>query len=166
MTALQLRQWAEDDLELLRRKNTPEMTRYLGGPEPEEKLVSRHHRYVAMTDASVGRMFSIRLPEPAGSVGYWEKEWRGSMVYETGWQVLPEYQGRWIAVAATRELIALLRPVARHRYLHAFPKIENAPSNAICRKLGFTLLGEDDFEYPPGNPIRCNDWRYDLRAHS
>jgi RimJ/RimL family protein N-acetyltransferase len=38
----------------------------------------------------------------------------------------------------------------------------NEASNAICRKLGFELLGEEDFEYPPGNPIRCNDWRLDL----
>jgi len=21
-----------------------------------------------------------------------------------------------------------------------------------------------DFEFPPGNPLRCNDWRLDLRA--
>jgi hypothetical protein len=24
------------------------------------------------------------------------------------------------------------------------------------------LLEECDFEYPPGNPMRCNDWRLDL----
>jgi hypothetical protein len=35
-------------------------------------------------------------------------------------------------------------------------------SNAICGKLGFTLLGAFDFEYPPGHPLRCNDWRLDL----
>ncbi len=46
--------------------------------------------------------------------------------------------------------------------LHAFPSVENAPSNAICPKLGFELLGEHDFEYPPGHPMRCNDWRLDL----
>lgn len=25
-----------------------------------------------------------------------------------------------------------------------------------------TLVSACDFEYPPGNPIRCNDWRLDL----
>jgi RimJ/RimL family protein N-acetyltransferase len=50
----------------------------------------------------------------------------------------------------------------KHRYLHAFPSVENAPSNAICRKLGFTLLGPHEFEYPPGNLMQCNDWRLDL----
>ena len=27
---------------------------------------------------------------------------------------------------------------------------------------GFTLVGEMDFEYPPGNPIRCNDWQIEV----
>jgi hypothetical protein len=49
-----------------------------------------------------------------------------------------------------------------HRFVHAYPKLENAPSNALWEKLGFTLLGAHDFEYPKGNPIRCNDWRLDL----
>ena len=44
--------------------------------------------------------------------------------------------------------------------MHAFPNVENAPSNAICRKLGFTLLGAQEFEYPKdsGEFMRCNDW--------
>ena len=50
--------------------------------------------------------------------------------------------------------------------MHAFPAVENAPSNAICRKLGFTLLDEHDFEYPPGTVMRCNDWRLDLISTS
>ena len=48
--------------------------------------------------------------------------------------------------------------------MHAYPSVENAPSNAICRKLGFTLLEAHDFEWPPdsGSFMRCNDWRFDL----
>jgi hypothetical protein len=42
--------------------------------------------------------------------------------------------------------------------------VENAPSNAICRKLGFELLEACDFEFPPGHHMRCNDWRLDLQA--
>jgi hypothetical protein len=41
---------------------------------------------------------------------------------------------------------------------------DNAPSNAICREVGFELLGELDFEYPPGHSMRCNDWCLDLRV--
>jgi RimJ/RimL family protein N-acetyltransferase len=40
--------------------------------------------------------------------------------------------------------------------------VDNAPSNAVCRKLGFTLLGPREFEYPPGRPMRCNDSRLEL----
>lgn len=102
--------------------------------------------------------------EAAGSVGYWEKDWRGGTVYETGWSVLPEFQGRGIAAAATRLVIEAARGDGKHRYLHAFPSVENAPSNAICRKLGFELLGDSEFEYPKGSFMRCNDWRLDLES--
>jgi RimJ/RimL family protein N-acetyltransferase len=164
--SVRLEPWGKDDLPLLRRiMGDPAMTEHLGGPETEEKLAERQARYEREGDPGSGRMFKIideSTGEPAGSVGYWEKEWRGGTVYETGWSVLPGFQGRGIAAAATRQVIEAARAENRHRYLHAFPSIENAPSNAICRKLGFELLEERDFEYPPGNRLRCNDWRLDL----
>ncbi|WP_440086780.1 hypothetical protein [Streptosporangium sp. LJ11] len=67
--------------------------------------------------------------------------------------------------ARRRRAGKLARPAAhkhRHRYLHAYPSVDHPASNAICRKLGFFLLGERDFEYPPGTTMRCNDWRLDL----
>lgn len=59
-------------------------------------------------------------------------------------------------------LIARLKPEARHRHLHAFPSPDNLASNAICRKAGFTLRSEVEFEFPPGHIVRSNDWRFDL----
>ncbi|WP_326572160.1 GNAT family N-acetyltransferase [Actinacidiphila glaucinigra] len=156
--------WAEGDLELLRRANAPAMMRHLGGPETEEQLLVRHERYLT-SGSEGGGMFSIvLLPEgvPAGSIGYWEKSWRGGTVYETGWGVLPEFQGRGVAAAAGEAVIARAAAEKGPRFLHAFPKVDNHPSNVICRKLGFTLVEECDFEYPPGHPIRCNDWRLEL----
>jgi RimJ/RimL family protein N-acetyltransferase len=52
--------------------------------------------------------------------------------------------------------------------MYAFPSVENVASNALCRKLGFTLLGDAEFEYPAGSGIsmRCNDWRLDLAGGS
>jgi hypothetical protein len=35
-------------------------------------------------------------------------------------------------------------------------------SSAICRKLGFTLIGPYESEYPKGSLMQCNDWRLDL----
>jgi hypothetical protein len=43
--------------------------------------------------------------------------------------------------------------------VHAFPSVDNPPSNGICRKVGFELLGEERFEYPKGHRMQCNDWR-------
>jgi RimJ/RimL family protein N-acetyltransferase len=104
--------------------------------------------------------------EAVGSVGYWERTWRGEHVYETGWSVLPTFQGRGIARPATAQAIDLARSERKHRFLHAFPSVDNPPSNAICRRLGFTLVEETEFEYPPGNLMQCNDWRLDLFAKS
>jgi RimJ/RimL family protein N-acetyltransferase len=165
---VRLEPWGEGDRPLLEKLlGDPDMTVHLGGPESPEKLAERQGRYERLSDSGTGRMFKIVdevTGNAAGSVGYWDKTWREMEVYETGWMVLPAFQGRGIAAEATRQAIDLARSEGKHRYLHAFPSVDNAPSNAICRKLGFELLGEHDFEYPKGNMLRCNDWRLDLRT--
>ncbi|SDN57627.1 GNAT family N-acetyltransferase [Streptomyces wuyuanensis] len=166
-TVVRIEPWSEGDLELLRALNAPELTEYLGGPEPEERLAERHRRYVALSAdrSGSGRMYrvvSADSGEPVGSIGFWEKTWRGGEVYETGWSVLPGFQGRGIATAATLAVVEEARAAHKHRHLHAFPSVGNVASNAVCRKAGFSLIGECDFEYPPGTPLRSNDWRLDL----
>lgn len=42
------------------------------------------------------------------------------------------------------------------------PSMESSPSNAIYRKLGFTLMEIRQIEYPPGRFMRVHDWRLDL----
>ncbi|MFC8081849.1 GNAT family N-acetyltransferase [Streptomyces sp. NPDC057340] len=156
--------WAEGDLWLLRRTNSPEMTAHLGGPESEEQLLTRHRRYV---ESVPGQMYRITLAdggETVGSVGYWRRTWRDTEVWETGWGVLPEFQGRGLALRAARAVSEAARAAGSHRYLHAFPSVGHAASNAVCRRAGFTLLGQVDFEYPKGHWIRSNDWRVDLET--
>ena len=46
--------------------------------------------------------------------------------------------------------------------MFAYPSVDNPPSNAICRKLGFTLVEAREFEYPTGHFMQCNVWRLDL----
>jgi RimJ/RimL family protein N-acetyltransferase len=163
-----IRPWSADDLPLLERlMGDPAMTEHLGGPESPEKIRERHERYCRLSDADDGPMFVIvvgRERAAAGSIGYWEREWLGQHVWETGWSVLPEFQGRGIATRAIAAIIGRARAAQKHRYLHAFPAVDNAPSNAICRKAGFTFQAAVDFEYPPGQRMRCNDWRLDLFA--
>lgn len=161
-----LRPWSNLDLPLLEwLMGDPVMTEHLGGPETPEKIAERHQRYCGIGDTGVGRMFVIvagPAETSAGSVGYWEREWRGETIWETGWSVLPEFQGRGLATSGVAAAIEVVRSEHRHRAVHAFPSLDNPPSNAVCRKVGFTLAGEVEFEYPPGAIMRCNNWRLDL----
>jgi RimJ/RimL family protein N-acetyltransferase len=161
--------WSDGDLELLRRVNAPELMDHLGGPESEEQLTVRHGRYVELSADRTGRgrMFRITLAdgsggEAVGTIGFWERTWQGQEVYETGWAVLAGHQGRGIATAATRAVVEQARAERKHRYLHAYPSVDNGASNAVCRRAGFILIGECEFEYPPGHVLLTNDWRLDL----
>ncbi|WP_309235746.1 GNAT family N-acetyltransferase [Streptomyces sp. TRM64462] len=168
--AVRLDAWSPLDYDLLRAANVPAMTVHLGGPETPARLADRHRRYTAMSAGrpEAGRMYRILLPPgdvPVGTVGFWELTWDGEPVYETGWSVLPPYQGRGVATAATLALIDRIRAVRTEqspRHLHAFPSVENAASNGVCRRAGFTLRGVRLFEYPPGHLARSHDWRFDL----
>ncbi|HEU0132574.1 MAG TPA: GNAT family N-acetyltransferase [Mycobacteriales bacterium] len=160
--AVTLRTYGPDDLALLERGNAPELMTFLGGPETPEAVRARHERYASMPPEVGNQRVVLVGGEPAGFLAWWPREWRGEGVYEIGWKVLPEFGGRGVATAATRAGLAEARGDGRHRYVHAFPRTDNAASNAVCRRVGFTLLGECDFEYPKGFPIVSNDWRYDL----
>jgi len=166
-TDIRLEPWDEDDLPLVTEiMGTPEMTVYLGGPESPEKLEDRLARYraAANPESRMYKIVEVASDQGVGSVGYWERAEGGTTVYETGWSVIPAFQGRGIAARATHLAIEAARSERRNRYLHAYPRVDNGPSNGLCRRLGFTLLGSRAFEYPPGHPILCNDWRLDLFA--
>jgi RimJ/RimL family protein N-acetyltransferase len=160
MNTLRLEPWSEAGLEILHRQNTPEMTEHLGGPETEQAVIDRQQRYLRLDG---GEMLIVRLGEQAiGSVGYWEREWHGEDVYETGYGIFPEFGGHGYAAEAL--WLAAARAVARsaRRNLHAFPHADHPASNAVCRKAGFELVGTVSFEYPKGTWLQSNDWRLDL----
>jgi len=168
-SAVRLESWGEHDLPLLQALlGDPAMMAHLGGPESPEKIAERQARYEAderLADSGKSRMFKIvytTTREGIGWVGYWQRRWLDAPVYEMGWSVLPSFQGRGIAGMATAQAIRVARARGALRFLHAFPSANNLPSNAICRKLGFTLLGVCELEYPPGQLMLCNDWQLDL----
>ncbi|MDP9240108.1 MAG: GNAT family N-acetyltransferase, partial [Actinomycetota bacterium] len=93
---VRLRAWSDRDLWILQAANSALMTAHIGGPETDAKVLDRHRRYLALEAPGAGRMFVIEAgptAEPVGSVGYWEKRWADRDVYETGWGVLPAFQG-------------------------------------------------------------------------
>jgi RimJ/RimL family protein N-acetyltransferase len=164
VTEIQIRPWEESDLDLLFLVNAPEMMEHLGGPESEEQIFARHKRYLELEPK--GKMFSIQLlpySESVGSVGYWESVWQDTPIYEIGWSVLTDYQGKGIAKLAVKAAIADAREQKKYDFIHAFPSVYNPASNAICRNLGFELVSECRFEYPPGNMMQCNNWRLALK---
>lgn len=160
-----LQPWGPDDQVVIERSNTPEMTKFLGGPETPEQVASRQAKFLRYWHTGEACMFTIRVtgaPDAVGSVGYWKTEWQGEPVFETGWSVHTAYQGRGVA---SRALAECLRHAAVHgdraRVL-AFPRTDNVASNTLCRATGFSFVGEADFEYPKGHPIRVNTWLFKL----
>lgn len=161
---LRLLEWDQSGLALLQALNSPEQKRHLGGPETEQKTRDRHARYLTFCRPGEVEMLRIAVDnENAGSIGYWETDSQGHTAYEMGWEILPPFHGRGLASAAGRELIARLRPVARHAEVYAFPTPDNGPSNRLCARLGFAHIGIGDFEYPKGTWSPHNIWRLDLK---
>jgi len=159
---VRLEPWGTGDLALLEQcVGDPAMMEHVGGPESAEKIAERQSRY-ELPDSKQYKIVDAADGEGVGWVGYWEREWQGNEVYEIGWAVIPAFQGRGIASSATVAAVAIASAERTHRLMHAYPSVENGPSNAVCRKAGFVLQGPYEFEYPEGHPMLCNDWRIEL----
>jgi RimJ/RimL family protein N-acetyltransferase len=163
---MELRPISIDDLQLYERIHCdPVMWEHLGGPRPREGLAEKVGRDAAATEADEVWVFKI-IPDDgadaAGTVSIWEHSWEGQSINEIGWMVLPEFQGRGVGSEAVRAVLQKARSESRWDVVHAFPAITNAPSNAICRKLGFSKLEERVIERE--RILRCNHWRLDLRS--
>ena len=159
---LELGPWTEGSLELLRRCNTPAMTSYLGGPETEQKLISRHVRYLSYAQDDPVVAWPLRVlvdGDAVGSVNYW----RTDDGYEMGWAIAPEHQNRGYARSAVLAALDHARGQGITGRFHATPSADNAASNGVARAAGFTLLRAVEIEYPPGHTMQANDWVLDLR---
>jgi RimJ/RimL family protein N-acetyltransferase len=133
----------------------PGVMRELGGPIARSELPETHRR--RLDDPWWFKIVAEPGGPGVGTIGIWEKEHGGETIHETGWMVLPEFQGRGIASAALTLLIERVRAEPEFPSMHAFPPVTNDPSNALCRKFGFSLLAEADFVYA-GRTLRCNHW--------
>jgi RimJ/RimL family protein N-acetyltransferase len=161
-TQVTLRPWAAEDLPLLERSNTPEMTSYLGGPESPKEVRERHERYLRLNAAGDAHMFRIDIDDtPAGGIGWWPTDHDGVPAYETGWSVLPEWQGRGVATAALRRLIRLVAADGGRDLLVAYPGVDNGASNALCARTGFAHTGSGTEPWR-GGELSFNSWVLDM----
>ena len=143
----------------------PEMMAELGGPIDKAEIPRIHRRRLDST-ANGDWWFKI-IPDPggppAGTIGIWDATFGGSKIHETGWMVLPAFQGRGIASAALEMILSRARSEPRFSSIHAFPSISNRSSNALCRKFGFSMIEEVDGGYA-GSSFKCNHWELALEA--
>ncbi|WP_035763198.1 GNAT family N-acetyltransferase [Arthrobacter sp. H20] len=161
MSGVVLRRWTDEDLPVLQRSNTEEMTRYLGGPESNEKLLQRQVKNMRLWEAGEAHMFTVNTSwsrVPVGSVGYWKASNQNRDIYEAGWSIATQFQGRGLASNALEACILDAAAQNDRNTLFAFPRIDNVASNALCRRVGLIWQSEEDFEYPVGVPIRVNAW--------
>ena len=157
---MELVPYSAADLWLTRALETDErVMAELGGPWPDERIPLIHERRLA----SVARgwwCFTL-VPSPGdravGMLGIFESDFEGKAISEIGWSVLPEQQGKGYASAGLALLLDRARADGRWGAIHAFPGATNGPSNALCRKFGFELVGQGAFDYS-GRSLTCNHW--------
>jgi RimJ/RimL family protein N-acetyltransferase len=164
LVPVELQAYTDADFALTEALETdPEVMRELGGPVEPESLPATHRRRLADP-----WWFKIAV-EPGGpavgTIGVWETTHGDTTLHETGWMVLPAHQGRGIASAALALLIERVKAEPRFASIHAFPPVTNAPSNALCRRFGFTLLEQEDFVYH-GRTLHSNHWALETPAGS
>jgi len=159
---VRLRDVTLDDHELYERlRCDPAMMTELGGPLPKETIPDKLRSDVAAVqrDESWIAVVTDGAGVPMGSVVLWIHDEHGERLSEIGWMVLPEFQGRGVAKSATAQLLDRAEVDGRWGAIHAFPGVTNAPSNGICRSLGFTLVAAADIEFQ-GRTLRANHWRF------
>jgi RimJ/RimL family protein N-acetyltransferase len=158
---MELRDITMDDLPMYEAALTdPRMMGELGGPIPREGLKEKLQGIVDEVNAGEVWFDVIAVEgEAAGWVCIWLNERDGERFNEIGWMVLPEFQGCGLASEAVRTYLERDRRERRWGEIRAYPGVNNGPSNAICRKTGFRLVGQRDVEYM-GRRNMSNDWRY------
>ncbi|KAB1153574.1 GNAT family N-acetyltransferase [Micromonospora sp. AMSO12t] len=160
---MRLRDVEPGDLDAyVRMRCDPAVMAELGGPQPRERVPAQLRRDLeTVRDGSawIKMIITGDSAQVAGTVTLYSH----GGVSEIGWMVVPEFQGRGLAGRAVRAVLALARADGRWGLVHAFPATTNAASNAICRSVGFALVGEEQTEFA-GRLFRTNHWVVDPSA--
>jgi RimJ/RimL family protein N-acetyltransferase len=159
---VRLRDVEPDDVDLyVRLRCDPDVMAELGGPLPRAGIEAKVLRDVASARDGSALLRVIDVDgHGVGMVTLWTVTDEGEPYAEIGWMMLPGYQGRGLAKAAARAVLAQARAQGRWGVVHAHPGVTNGPSNGICRSLGFSLMGERDVVFAD-RVLRTNHWQID-----
>jgi len=138
------------------------MTEHIGGPETHYAVETRHARYLRMWQTGEAHMFAIvdaATGEGLGGCGWWHTSWDGDDVCEAGWSVIPAAQGRGVATAAVKLLVAEARIHGDRHRLIAFPSVSNdasrpRPSSSSSLKHESTETATGSSPSPPSPTMR------------
>ena len=146
---MRLVDYTDDDLAFsVALETDPEVMAHLGGPRPLADIERVHPKRV-VTDPARGMWLKVLTDagDEAGQIGVWRAEHGGEEVWEVGWMLHTSFHGRGLGSAALGELIERMRDAGIYDVVHAYPGADNGPSNGLCRKFGFELVGEIDEEF-------------------
>ena len=159
---MELRAYTDTDFALTEALETdPAVMHHLGGPRAREQLLRVHRLRLADPWWFV---ITEELGGPGvGTIGIWDAEHDGETITRrAGWcgpSVGPrDRRARrsrcwWRARGSSRGSPPSMPSI----------RSPNTPSNALCRKSGFALLGETDVEFA-GHPLHCNHWALGLQT--
>jgi RimJ/RimL family protein N-acetyltransferase len=148
----------------------PVMMAELGGPLARKGMQAKVDADVRRTRADEQWVCMI-VPDGgaprvvAGTVTLWSHQaGDGDPMSEIGWMVLPEFQGQGYATRAVRAVLDRARKDGRWGVIHAFPAVTNRASNALCRSIGFTLVGDCPMTFNGGEFVTSH-WQIDSLPH-
>ncbi|GAA5014778.1 GNAT family N-acetyltransferase [Kitasatospora paranensis] len=166
---MHLRNVTLDDVEAyVRMRCDPVMMKDLGGPLPREGIPDKVRRDVGTAASDTGWIKMV-VPDPAtpevvaGQITLWSHDEDGEQISEIGWMILPGFQGRGYGKRAVRAVLEAAREDGRWGLVHAFPATANAPSNGICRSVGFRFVEERSITFAD-RVLRTNLWVIDPRT--
>jgi RimJ/RimL family protein N-acetyltransferase len=161
-----LRNVTLDDLDLyIAMRTDPVVMAELGGPLPIETVPDKVRRDAEA--AASGESWNLAIVpeesngEAVGIVVMWNHEDNGEIISEIGWMLRRDAMGRGIGTRAVTMALERAAADPRWQVLHAHAGVNNAASNAICRKLGFELVGLHE-GYFADRLLTSNHWRLDL----
>lgn len=150
----------------IRMRCDPVMMAELGGPLPREAMKAQVDTDVRLTQADE-RWVCMIVPDEAapdvvaGTVTLWSHHADGGeALSEIGWMVLPEFQGQGYAKRAIRSMLERAGQDGRWGVIHAFPAVTNDASNALCRAIGFALVGKRVMTFA-GAEFVTSHWQID-----